>query len=176
MRARSVSLPLLAALWLSACGDERTSGPPGEEGAQAEYALDGASSASEETSASIKGPDGEDAVAKAGGDGSSSLPDGFSLYPGAKVVESTSVAEPGGPSSVTLMLKSTDEPEKIAVFYKKQAEEAGMEIEIDMALDTSHTVGGDRASDGAKMTVSATREPTSDATEVMLNVVEGPKG
>lgn len=173
MRARWLISPLMITLTLSACGDEQTSGLPGEEGAQAEYSLDGVTSASEETSTSIKGPDGQDAVATAGGDGQSSLPEGFSIYPGAKVVENSKVAEPGGQSSVTLMLESDDDPETIAAFYKKQAEEAGMEIEIDLALDTSHTIGSDRESDGAKMTVSATREITSDATDIMLNVVHG---
>ncbi len=175
MRARCVLFPLFAALSLSACGDEPNDGMPGEEGAQAEYSLPGASSSSEETSSSIKGPNGEEVVAKTGGDNDSSLPEGFSIYPGAKVVENTSVAEPGGQSSVTMMLESADGPEKIASYYKDLAEKAGMEIKIDMALDTSHTVGGDRASDGAKMTVSATREPVSGATEVMLNLVQGPK-
>ncbi|MEP0190518.1 MAG: hypothetical protein ABJP70_07850 [Erythrobacter sp.] len=175
MRALSLSLPLFAALCLSACGEEPNDGMPGEEGAQVEYAPTGASSSSEEQSSSIKGPEGEEAIAKSGGDNDSSLPKGFSIYPGAKVVENTSVAEPGGQSSVTMMLESTDGPEKIASYYKDLAEKAGMEIKIDMALDTSHTVGGDRDSDGAKMTVSATREPASEATEVMLNLVQGPK-
>lgn len=175
MRARSLSLPLIATLCLSACGEAPNDGLPGEEGAQAEYAPAGASSSSEEQSSSIKGPGGEEAVAKSGGDDGSSLPKGFSVYPGAKVVENTSIAEPGGQSSVTMMLESADAPEKIAAYYKDLAEKAGMEIKIDMALDTSHTVAGDRASDGAKMTVSATREPAATASEVMLNVVQGPK-
>jgi hypothetical protein len=154
-----------AVLILSACEVAQT-----DEYVTAEDQLGENARVAKATGSAITGPDGKTISQKSGSDVAVSLPKGFSLYPKAKVVSNT-VTSDGAARQSTLMFQSSASPEDIAGFYKDQAQKAGMDITIDLNFDDNYTIAGDRAADGAAMTVSASRKDGAEVSTVMLNMV-----
>lgn len=176
MRAVMISGVLPIALALAACDSgEETTILTNEDGDAVEITRNVGNDGSGSTTTTIKGPDGEEIVQRVGTDVPVSLPDGFSVYPNAKVV-TNSVTTMGNGSGSMVMLESDASPEQIADFYKDQAEKAGMEVKIDLSMEENRTVAADRESDGTRMTVSASRDEDDESTTIMLNVVTQPDG
>ncbi|GEM_PF-4748494 len=78
----------------------------------------------------------QDTKIVAGPQGADDLPDGYSLYPDAKMISSSAINS-GGQSNVLIGMQSADTPEKIAAFYRGQAEAAGIVIEENQVLGTT---------------------------------------
>lgn len=175
MRAIHLLTPLSAALLLAACGDGSSGTIFGEDGERVDYAIDDAGDGSDIVTSKITGPEGQVVERQEGSDVPVQLPDGFSVYPDAKIVNN-SVTKMGSASGTTLILESEASPSEIAAFYKDQAEKAGMEIKIDVEMDTSHAVAADRDSDNTKLTASARRDEGAETTTVMLSLVSEPEG
>lgn len=159
MRAAIVTAALAGSL--AACGGQSGTFET-EDGESGEYRIDGATG---ETSISVETEDGT-ATVRGGADVPVQLPDGFSIYPGAEVVTNI-VFDQGANGGSMVTLQSDDSPQEIADFYRKQAEAAGIEIQINAQINGGAMVGGESA-DGMTFSVNAT--PDGDGTTAQLAV------
>jgi hypothetical protein len=139
-----------AALALAACGSETSGEFTTEDGETAEYTIDKATG---ETSMTIESEDGT-ATLRSGADVPVDLPDGFSLYPGAKVITNTVVNQPDGQGTM-VMFETEDAADKVIAHFREQAEAAGFDIQIDARMGESLMIGGERKSDGSSLSVTA---------------------
>ena len=146
-----------SALALVACGSETSGEFTTADGENAEYTIDKDTG---ETSMTIKGEDGE-ATLRSGADVPVTLPDGFTLFPGSKVVTNTVVDQPDGKG--TMVTFETDAPaDKVVAHYRDAAKAAGFDIQLEMTTNGTMMVGGERKADGSSLSVTATGgEPTT---------------
>ncbi len=70
------------------------------------------------------------------------LPEGFSLYPGA-VVRNTIQVGRAEATGVMVSLASEDRPTDLVQFYRRQAEAAGVAIELDLQTEDSAMIAGE---------------------------------
>jgi hypothetical protein len=149
---RTLALATLgsAALALAACGSETSGEFTTEDGGNAEYTIDKDTG---ETAMTIKGEDGT-ATLRSGANVPVSLPDGFSLYPGAKVITNTVVNQPDGQGTM-VMFETGDAANKVIAHFRKEAEKAGFDIQIDANMNGSLMIGGERKNDGSTLSVTA---------------------
>ena len=128
----SVFLTLGAAtVLLASCGssdDGDGDGYAADDGGDATY------------SASLGGDDNNVDI-RAGGNIEVDLPDGYSVYPGAKVVTSMTTNTVAGKGK-TIIMESNDAAGKIVSFYREQAESAGVEFAMEMNSEDSSLLSG----------------------------------
>jgi hypothetical protein len=141
-----------AALLLSACGSETSGEIETADGKNAEYTIDKDTG---ETSMTIEGEDGE-ATLRAGANVPVSLPDGFTLFPGSKVVNNTVVNQPEGQGTM-ITFESAAPADKVVAHYRDAAKAAGFDIQLEMNTNGTQMVAGERKAD--KATVSVTASP-----------------
>lgn len=153
------------ALTLAACGSETSGTFEGEDGERGSYTVD---SDSGETTATITTEDGT-ATMQTGANVKADLPLGFTVYPGATVLSATNIDSEGEKGSM-VMMESSDDPGEIAAFYKKQAEAAGIDIQMDMTVNDGKMLAGE-GEDGETFSINAT--PGDDKTSAQLLVSEG---
>ncbi len=154
------TLPL--ALALAACGSETSQTFEGEDGEVGELKID---SDTGETNLTITTDEGTMTM-RSGSDVPVKLPGGFSVYPGAEVVSNMIMDQADG-SGALLTLSSEDSPQEVAAFYKKQAEDAGITIQMEMTTNGAQMVGGE--SDKG-LTFSIMASPEGDGTTAQLTV------
>ena len=163
MRLNFAFLAPVAALGLlSACGSQESGSFTSEDGESGEYTID---TETGETTATIKTDEGT-ATMRSGSNVPVELPAGFSVYPGAQVLTNTIVNQAAGSGALVTMM-SDDSPDAIAAFYKQQAVDAGIEIQMEMATNGGQILGGQSA-DG--LTFSMIASPSGDGTTVQLTV------
>jgi hypothetical protein len=151
MRKTAIILAGAAALALAACGLETSGEFTTEDGQNAEYTIDKDTG---ETSMTVEGPDGT-ATMRSGAGVPVSLPDGFTLFPGSKVVTNTVVNQPGGQG--TMITFEADAPaEAVVAHYRDAAKAAGFDIQLEMNTNGTRMVGGERKADGSSLSVTAT--------------------
>jgi hypothetical protein len=156
MRALALVFAGTAALALVGCGSETSGEFTTEDGKNAEYTIDEDSG---ETSMTISGKDG-DATLRAGANVPVSLPAGFSLFPGTKVISNAVVSQPDGQG--TMVQFEADAPaEKVVAHYKEQAKAAGFDIQLEMNTNGTMLIGGERKADGSSLSVTATSGDTT---------------
>ena len=160
-----IAIAALVALSLAACGSEKSGTIEGDNGERVEYSIDDSDG---ETSATLTSKDGE-ATLDIGKDVKVELPDGFTLYPGAKVEMNTSFAAAGGAGGL-INMTSADSPAKMAEFYRKQAAKAGVKIEMDAKMGDRVMLSGKKKG-GVSFTFNA--GPDGDKTEAQLMIGEG---
>ncbi|MBI1404155.1 MAG: hypothetical protein GC147_13210 [Porphyrobacter sp.] len=162
MRRLALVLAGGAAVGLAGCGSETSGEFTTEDGGNAEYTIDKDSG---ETSMTIKGEDGT-ATLRSGADVPISLPDGFSLYPGARVITNTVVDQPDGKGTM-VMFETTEAADEVIAHFREQARQAGFDIQIDAKMGESLMIGGERKTDGATLSVTANAN-AGDATTGQL--------
>lgn len=145
-----------SALLLAACGSEKSGEFTTEDGETAEYTIDEDSG---ETSMTVKGPDGT-ATLRSGAEVPVSLPDGFSLFPGSKVVTNTVVSQPDGQGTM-VMFEAAAPADTIVAHYREQAKAAGFDIQLEMNTNGTTMIGGERKGDGSTLSVTATSGDTT---------------
>ena len=118
----------------------------------------------EDISIDMTGPDGEEVSVRGGSEAVEGMPDGFSAYPGATVVTSTSVDTSDG-SGVLVVMTTSDAPEKVIDYYRAQAEAAGVTIDGEMNSNGSRLIGGEGP---GGLAFSASASPGADG----LNTVQ----
>ena len=151
-------------LTLSACSSEETYTLEGEDGETGEYTVD---TSTGEATATITTEDGTTTL-RSGANVPVDLPAGFTAYPGAEIVSNT-VVQQGRGSGNLLTMTSADSPEKVAAFYKAQAESAGVTIQMEMATNGAQIIGGE-SDEG--LTFSIMASPTDAGTSAQLTVGE----
>ncbi len=168
MRFVLTSITCASALALSACGSEQSGTITGEDGETIEYSVDGDGDSDEGMTTRITGPDGEEVVARTGGELVAELPNGFSLYPGAKIVSNTSVTNSTEGTGSMILFESEDSPEKIAKFYRGQAEKAGITIQIDADMNGNKMIAGENEAEGTSFMVNASKDEDSATTAQLM--------
>ena len=142
--------PVLAlSLTLAGCGSETSGEFTTEDGENAAYTIDKDSG---ETSMTIEGKDGT-ATMRSGADVPVTLPDGFSLYPGSKVITNTVVNQPDGQGTM-VMFETDAAADKVIAHFREQAKLAGFDIQLEMNTNGTQMIGGERK-DGATLSVTA---------------------
>ena len=156
-----------AALMLASCGsghDGTVQTGEGDVGYDIEQSGDG-------SEVTVTAEDGSEVVS-AVGTGEAELPDGFSIYPGATVISSTTVTQADGGGALILM-QSDATPAEMVSFYRQQAEAAGIEIQMNADVNGSSMLGGEGA---GGMTFSFSASPNGDGTSGQLIVGAGSGG
>jgi hypothetical protein len=138
------------ALGLAACGSETSGEFTTEKGENAEYSIDKNTG---ETSMTVKGPDGT-ATMRSGTQVPVSLPQGFSMMAGTKVINNTVVNQPDGQGTM-VMFETAAPADKVVAHYREQAKAAGFDIQLEMNTNGTMMVGGERKGDGSTLSVSA---------------------
>lgn len=136
-----------AAFALAACGSDAADALTAAEAESAQSTSDG-------TSATPEGAD---------------LPGGFTLYPGATIVGNTTYTTDTGFNTI-VQFESDDAPTTITAFYKKQAEAAGFEIQLESNMDGKAGLIGENAE---KMAFALSASPGTDGfagTEAQLTI------
>lgn len=103
----------------------------------------------------------------AGDNAKVTLPEGFTLYPGAKVISNVNMTT-NGEAHATLTMSSSASPDEIVAFYRRQAEAAGVEIRSEIKADSALLVSG---TSPAGLTFSINAGPGDDGTSAHLTVV-----
>jgi hypothetical protein len=167
MRLAAGFLIIGAASALAACGSERSGTFTTKDGDSAEYTIDEKSG---ETRMTLDGPDGT-ATLRSGKTVPLSLPAGFSLYPGARVVTNTLVKRPDG-EGVMVMFETPDTPQAVIAHYRREAEASGIALSVAMTTERSEMIGGER--EDRSLTFSATANAQPDKpTAVQLIIGSG---
>jgi hypothetical protein len=148
MATGAAALALTAVL--AGCGSETTGEFTTEDGETAEYTIDKDSG---ETSMTLEGPDGT-ATLRSGADVPVSLPKGFSLFPGSKVLSNTVVNQPDGQGTM-VMFETKAPADKVVAHYRDQAKAAGFDIQLEMNTNGTMMIGGERKADGSSLSVTA---------------------
>ncbi|MFM7377807.1 MAG: hypothetical protein ACKO1O_06720 [Erythrobacter sp.] len=151
MKLAAIVMAGSAALLLAACGSETSGDFETADGKNAEYTIDKETG---ETSMTIESKDGESTL-RAGANVPVSLPEGFSLYPGSKVVNNAVVNQPDAQG--TMVAFEVDAPaDKVVAHYRDAAKAAGFEIQVEVNTNGTQLVAAERKSDGSGLSVTAT--------------------
>ncbi|MGB3472849.1 MAG: hypothetical protein WBA51_18685 [Erythrobacter sp.] len=162
MRKSTLLIIAAASLALAACGGETSGTFEGQDGETGEYTIN---TETGEASATIETEDGT-ATVRSGSSVPVDLPGGFTIYPGAKV-ENNTVFSQGEGQGAFVTLISEDSAEEITDFYRKQAEAAGVEIQVEANINNGKTVGGE-SPDGLTFSINAS--PAGDSTRAQLAI------
>lgn len=163
---RKITVLSAVALSLTACGSADEGTIVTEDGETVDYEVDGDGSDAE---IRITGDDGEEMVINSGSGAAVDLPDGYSLYPGATVVSTTTMSQADGQGSL-LIMQSDASPGEMVTFYRTQAENAGVDIAMEMNSNGTMMIAGE-SEDGGTFSFNAT--PSEDGTTGQLVVGEG---
>jgi hypothetical protein len=167
MRKSALILASAAALALTACGSETSGEFTTADGENAEYTIDKDSG---ETSMTITGEDG-DATLRAGANVPVSLPEGFSLFPGTKVISNAVVSQPDGQGAM-VQFEADAPADTVVAHYRDQAKAAGFDIQLEMTTNDTVQIGGERKADESSILVTAT---TGDDSKTTGQIIIGSK-
>ena len=154
---RTILLASAAIIGLTGCSSERSGTITTEDG-ETSYKVDPGTG---DVSMNVTGPDGEQMTLNSGSDVAADLPDGFTVYPGAKVVSSAVINQGDGKSAIIAMTTS-DSAEKMTAFYRSQAEAAGVKISTELNDGNTRMIAGEGANGiGLTFTTNVSGEGTS---------------
>ena len=142
MRRPLLLLPLMAAA--AAC----TYDPPEEQGAVQDEASRADRPAGSwetdpetgETRARINTEDGTTTLV-AGSQVVARMPRGFTLYPGARILNTINIGRDEG-RGVLLSMESDDPPATLVDYYRREALAAGVEVDLDLTTGAMRMIGG----------------------------------
>lgn len=138
MRKIALATAIGAAMTLSACGSDDTSGTFSTEDGEGSYSIDADGG---DVNIEASNDDGDFSLVI--GEGLvADLPQGFSTYPGAEIISKIEVNQDDG-AGVIVVMQSDDTPEELADFYLEQAKDAGFKIELEMNAGGSRIIGGE---------------------------------
>ncbi|MGB3798068.1 MAG: hypothetical protein WA957_17435 [Alteraurantiacibacter sp.] len=160
---RTIIILSAVAISLSACGgsDERAA-----EAVDAETARYDVDEENGDSQFRISGDDGQEMIINSGNGVSADLPDGYSIYPDATVLNTTTMNQPDGQGTLVIM-QSDASPEAMVKFYRSQATNAGIEIGMEMNSNGTMMVAGESEDGG---TFSFNASSTGDSTTGQLVV------
>ena len=151
---RCLSLAFIASLACIACSGE-SGKPHSGRSASGEPRTEG------EVRERIKPRLGRSTTLRTGPNVPISLPRGFTLYPGARIVTNT-VVEHGKSQRTLLVFETADPIEKVAAFYRNQARQAGIRTALDIGGREAASLGGPMPS-GGKFSFAARGGPITRA-------------
>lgn len=158
---------IAAACALAACGSEKSGTFETEDGETGEYSVDADDGGA---TATITTDDGT-ASFQSGPGVKAKLPDGFTIFPGAKTLSSTNITNDDGVGTMVTLQAEAD-PDQFASFYRNQAERAGIEIEMEMTINDGKMLAG-KGENGKSFSLMATPDEEGGTTTAQLMVSEG---
>lgn len=162
MKGRS-AVSLALAMALAACGSQADDTQP-QTTATVTPGQDG-----EAMTAQIRGNNGQTIDITSDPSAPVALPDGFTLYPGARVRSNTSMAMGQGTAAV-VSFDSDAAPQEIVDFYRKEAEAAGMPVTAEASANAKMSIAGEAGGgDGFQLSV----EPNDTGSTATLMVGRG---
>lgn len=171
MRHLHLILASAAALALAACG----SGSADSEGEAAsadpdhgEYRIDEESG---ETSMTIATPEGE-ASMRAGAQVKPNLPQGWTIYPGARIENAINVDQADG-SGTMVRMQADAGMDEVVEHYRAQAAATGYSIDLDLTTATSRVIGG-KTPAGSTFSVSVTPGADGGPVSAQLTMANEP--
>lgn len=94
------------------------------------------------------------------------LPMDIGLYPGAEIQSSmTGMGE--GKSGAMVVFKTTDSPDDVIAFYRKQMAGKGVAVKTEVKAGDMQMIGGERA-DGEAVHISVTKSPDGGVTGTIV--------
>lgn len=150
MRISALTTAAIAVLTVAACGSETSGTFETDEGETGEYSID---SDSGESTMTVTTPDG-DVSMRSGKDVPVNLPGGFSLISGADVVSNTVINQDETKGSL-LTFRSDKSPQEIADYYRAQAEDADITIQIETDMNGGKMLGGENEATGTTFSITA---------------------
>ena len=167
MRISTRTFAIVATFAVAACGSEKSGEITNEDGETAEYTIDAESG---ETTMAITTEDGATAM-QSGAGVEPDLPDGWTIYPGASILNAINVDRADGAGSMVIMNVEASADDVIA-FYRKQAEATGFPIQMELTTATSRLIGGEK-DDGSTFSVSVTPSEDGQPAMVQLTLADG---
>ncbi len=152
----------LAALALAACGGSESASSETEDGT-GEYTVDNDGDGVEMR---FTDDEGNETTLNSGSNVEVNLPDGFTIYPGAEIVQSTAIDSADGQGSLVMMTSSAS-PQQMIDHYRSQAEAAGVDIQMEMTSGDTRVIGGEGPEDRF---FSFTASASGDESTGMLTV------
>jgi hypothetical protein len=107
-------------------------------------------------------------VADPGSGTTVALPRGFGVFPGAQVINATTLDQ-GGQRGTMLVMQSEAGPQAMVDHYREQAAAAGVEIAVELDTNGALTIAGESPA-GVSMNFTAT--PQDGNTNAMLTILE----
>lgn len=152
---------LLTISLLSACSDA------GEDGA-AVATPDGDVTIDDTANGEVRitSKDGQSVTIDQRGGNDAQWPEGFDPYPGATVTSDIAMGGDSGSGKI-IAFTSDESPQRVADFFRRQAEAAGFEIEMEMSVNGGRMVAGEKP-DGTGFAINASAE--GDGTSASLTV------
>lgn len=151
---------------LAGCEASPGAEPAPAPGPSAEHVIDPVTG---ETRITIPAKDGL-ATLRSGPNVPLALPEGFTLFPGARVVSNAQVTRPG--DTRTLVAFEADAPAAAVIAHTRaEAAAAGFAVAVDLDTEGTRTIAGTRAADGATLSLTATQgEPTTGQLTIAVSV------
>ncbi|MCL4673697.1 MAG: hypothetical protein KJZ64_12355 [Sphingomonadaceae bacterium] len=157
-----IALSLALGLALAACGSDQSGTFEDGEGGEGTYKVDTENGV---TTSEITTDEGT-ARMESGAGVKANLPAGFSVMPGANTVSSSNITTEQGSGSMTMM--EIDKPaDEVIAFYRKQAEAAGVKIQLEMNSDGTRVIGGE-GKDGLAFSLTATEADGKTSAQLMV--------
>lgn len=150
MRISSITIALAGALALSACSSETSGEFTTDDGETGEYRIDQNTG---ESSMTVETEDGTVSM-RTNTDVPDDLPAGFSLMSGSEVLSNTTIDQGDTKGSLTTF-RSESTPQEIADYYRGEAEDAGITIQIETNMNGGKMIGGENEATGTTFSVSA---------------------
>jgi hypothetical protein len=120
----------------------------------------------------MNGDDGKEALnVSIGADLAVDMPKGYTLYPGVMVITKSNVDQ-GDSTALVLVMSSKDSPEKLASFYRKQAESAGVKFSMENTSGGAQTLMGE-GPDGTVFSLSALADGSGTTAQLTVGVAKG---
>jgi len=85
-----------------------------------------------------------------------SLPEGFSLFAGARIVGNSLVTRPGGGQNALVTFETDAPAADVITHYREQAKAAGFAIALEVTAGDTIILIGERKVDGARLSATAT--------------------
>ena len=126
----------------------------------------------DDTQVRVNGDDGKEALTvSVGADLAVDMPKGYTLYPGANVITKSNVDQ-GDSTALVVVMSSKDSPEKLASFYRKQAEAAGVEFSMEDTSEGAQTLMG-KGPDDTVFSLSALADESGTTAQLTVGVAKG---
>ena len=155
------------AMLLAACGSSESGTIETDDGT-VEYEAD---TSGDGVEMSFTDDEGNETTLTSGSNVEVDLPDGFSIYPGAEIVQNTVVDGADGQGSMIIMT-SSDTPQEMVNHFRSQAEAAGIDIQMEMTSGDTRIIGGEGPDDRF---FSFTASGEGDETTGMLTIGTRPQ-
>ena len=161
------TITLASAILLAACGSDTSGTFETGDGEEGSYTVnqDGG-----EVTAEITSDEGTTTI-RSGESVEVDLPDGYSMYPGARIVSATTMSGVSNNGSM-VFFESDAAPEDVVTHFRKQAEADGVKIQMEMKTGDTQILSGE-GDDGRIFSITVNDEGGTSSGSLMVGTDGG---